>query len=118
MIFINGKVCPRCNEALGKIEYKGVYICECCYTNIRLYENMFNNKKLQDNTFIVKKNGKEYIGTIIGYQHKIGSVNDKFFVYLDVNEDDFSIWFNDWMTEEELIRSCEKYKINIEKLLK
>jgi hypothetical protein len=111
-------VCPRCNAALVTKEYNGVKLCDNCYTDVRLADNFFKGASLEENTFVVIKNREEYVGKIIGIQHTIkNQKSDKFFVHLSVNEDHFSIWYNTWMTARELINACDRFKINIGKLL-
>lgn len=108
-----------CGTSWGNIRYKDANVCDKCFIEIRLRENFINNKDLENNSFIVEKNGKEYIGLIMGYQHRVGNVDeDKFYIYLNQIDGDFSIFYNGWMTEKELIKVCNRYKIDIHKLLK
>ena len=112
-------VCPICGSSVANITYRGVQMCNDCYIKMKIQNNLFENHDLEDNTFLVKKNDNNYVGLITGYQHKTGTKqNDKFYVYLNVNEEDFSIWYNSWVTEEELVQRCEKYKINVDELIK
>lgn len=110
-------ICTVCTSAIGNIEYKGILLCEDCYIQMKIKDNNINNVLLDDNTFVVTKDGERYIGAIIGFQHRMGHDEDKFYIYLNVNEARFSIWYDGWMTEKELAKICDNYKINIEKLL-
>lgn len=107
-------VCPMCCSAIGHIKYNGSLLCDECYIQFK----MKNNVLMDDNTFIVTKDGERYIGVITGYQHRIGYNEDKFYIYLNVNEENYSIWYDGWMTEKELAKICVNYKINIPELLK
>ena len=108
-----------CGASWGSIKHKGVYVCDKCFIEIRMRENLINNKELKNNIFIVKKNGKEYVGLITGYQHRIGNVDeDKFYIYMNQTDDDFCIFYNGWMTEKELVKVCDRYKIDVQELLK
>ena len=99
--------------------YCGAELCDSCLIDARLKDNLKSNNNLDDNTFEVNKYGKTFIGTIRGYQHMIGeNGNDKFYVYMNVNDDNYSIWHNNWVTERDLIQICDNYKINVKKLLK
>lgn len=111
-------VCPMCSSAIGRIKYNGLLLCEECYIQIKIKSNKISNALLDNNTFIVTKDGEQYVGLITGYQHKIGRNEDKFYIYLNVNEDNFSIWYNGWKSEKELAIFCDNYKINIPELLK
>lgn len=85
---------------------------------MKIKSNTIENRDLEDNTFIVKKNKNIHIGLIRGYQHRTGDKSgDKYYAHINVNEDNYSIWYDSWVTEKELIKMCENYKINIEALL-
>lgn len=115
---IKFNVCPICKCRLVSTSYCGVELCDSCLIDARLKDNLKSNNNLKDNTFTVTKYGKTFIGRIRGYQHIIGeSGSDKFYVYMNVNEDNYSIWYDNWVTERDLIQMCENYKINIAKLL-
>lgn len=112
-------MCQACKGEFATIEYKGSKLCKDCYIRIKLQENTINNKDLRDNTFVVKGNGKEYYGTILGYQHKISeSRYDKFYLHINVTDGDYYIFYDNWLTQKEIMNSCNRFKINIEKLLK
>jgi len=112
-------MCPKCNSMLGIIEYRGILLCKDCYIQIRLQENDFNNNDLEDNTFVVKEKDREYYGVILGYQHKLcESQYDKFYLHINVQDGDYYIFYDNWMTKKEIMNSCDRFKINVEKLLK
>lgn len=95
-------------------------MCKDCYINRKIQVNKFNNflnRDMADNTFEYIRDGKSYIGSIIGYQHKKGS-EDKFYLHMNVNEKTFSIWFDNWMTKKEIAKAVDKWRINIQELLK
>lgn len=112
------RICPSCASAIGNIEYNGVLLCEECYIHTKMQRNKMGNTLMEDNTFIVTKDGERYVGVITGYQHRIGRDEDKFYIYLDVNEESWSIWYDGWKSEKELAKICDGYKINIPELLK
>lgn len=111
-------ICPSCASAIGHIKYNGVCLCEECYIRIIMMNNKISNVLLDDNTFIVTKDGEQYIGVITGYQHRMGHDENKFYIHLNVNEADWSIWYDGWKSEKELAKICDNYKINIPELLK
>lgn len=111
-------ICPSCASAIGNIEYNGVLLCEECYTGFKMKNNKISNASMDDNTFIVTKDGEQYVGAITGYQHRIGRDEDKFYICLNVNEENWSIWYDGWKSEKELAKICDGYKINIPELLK
>jgi hypothetical protein len=110
--------CPVCNmyHALD-YEIDGVKMCEECYCHRKIQMNNYSNECLQDNTFKYVKDGKSYFGNILGYQCRKG-YDDKFFIRLDVNEDNFSIWFDSWQTEKEMAKYIDKWRINIQEFIK
>lgn len=114
----NYNVCPSCGLAIGHIKCDGLYLCEECYIHTKMQRNKISNVLMEDNTFTVTKDGEQYVGVITGYQHRIGRDEDKFYIYLNVNEESWSIWYDGWTSEKELAKICDNYKINIPKLLK
>lgn len=110
--------CPMCNSAIGQIKYNGVLLCEECHIQMKMKSNKISNASLDDNTFVVTKDEERYIGVITGYQHRMCRNEEKFYIYLSVNEKDWSIWYNGWESEKELAKICDNYKINIPELLK
>lgn len=116
---IKFNVCPICKFRLVSSNYNGVGLCEECIIDAKLEDNTKTNMLLEDNTFIRTKYGKTHVGSIIGYQHKTNNAgDDKYYVYMNVNEDNYSIWSDGWKTERELIQFCDNYKINVDDLLK
>lgn len=111
-------VCPLCATAIANMEYNGMFLCEECYIRTKMRRNNISNTLMEDNTFIVTKSEEQHVGVITGYQHRMGRNEDKFYIYLNVNGENFSIWYDGWQTEKELAKICDKYKINIPKLLK
>lgn len=116
---IKFNVCPICKCRLVSSNYNGVGLCDECIIDAKLEDNTKTNMLLEDNTFIRTKYGKTHVGSIIGYQHKTNNTgDDKYYVYMNVNEDNYSIWADGWKTERELIQFCDNYKINVDDLLK
>lgn len=109
--------CLKCNCAISTIKYLGTPLCEECHIGVKIAENYVRNGELEDNTFTVTKGDKKYTGSILGYQHMTYKSGDKYYIHLNVNERDFSIWYDGWKTEGELVKICDRYKINKTKLL-
>lgn len=110
--------CPMCGM-YKKLDYElgSIKMCKDCFCHRKIELNNLNNEILQDNTFKHIKNGKPYFGNIVGYQHRKG-YDDKFYIRLDVNEENYSIWFDSWQTENEMAKYIDKWRINIEELFK
>ena len=71
---------------------------------------------MKANTFKVIKNNKEYIGSITGCQCRKG-YDDKYYLHLIINEDSFSIWFDNWFSKEEMYKCCDAWKIDKDELV-
>lgn len=63
------------------------------------------------NTFKIIKNDKEYFGVITGYQCRKG-YDDKYYLYMNVNEENFSIWYDNWYTKKEIAKCCDGWYID------
>jgi hypothetical protein len=111
--------CLICGCSWKPLNYKinGIKMCEECYIKRKIEENLILKRdSLTVNTFRVVKNDNYYFGVITGYQCRKG-YEDKFYLHMNINEENFSIWLNDWFTEKEIAKSCDGWNIDIDELI-
>lgn len=110
--------CLICGMKHKVLDYEidGIKMCEECYIRTKIDRNIKNKNNIQTNIFKVLSHDKEYYGVITGYQHRKG-YEDKFYIHMNINEADFSIWYNNWFTEKEIAKSCDSWNINVDELL-
>jgi hypothetical protein len=73
---------------------------------------------MKDNTFKVVKNGNEHFGSIWGIQIQYGCPK-KYYLHMNVNEENYSIWFDNWFTLKEMedIERITDFAVNDYKLI-